>query len=176
VPDESPALSLRPVREDELDHFDRWVGRDADPFNFFGFDTGSSLRHEFQESGLVSDLAGTLLVILDEQVIGDVGWHAQPYGPPGAGRAMTINIRLLPEHRGRGHGGAAQRLLADYLLATYPVNRIEAITDVDNQPEQGALEKAGFTREGVLRGAQWRSGRWHDLVVYSRLRSDPAPS
>jgi hypothetical protein len=26
---------------------------------------------------------------------------------------------------------------------------------------------------GVLRGAQFRAGAYHDLVVYSRLRSDP---
>ena len=36
-----------------------------------------------------------------------------------------------------------------------------------------ALEKAGFTREGVLRGAQFRRGEWHDLVSYARLRNDP---
>ena len=58
------------------------------------------------------------------------------------------------------------------MLATYPVNRIEAATDVTNRAEQRSLEKAGFTREGVLRGAQWRNGRWNDMVVYSRLRTD----
>ena len=29
-----------------------------------------------------------------------------------------------------------------------------------------------IVREGVLRGAQWRRGAWHDLVAYSRLRTD----
>jgi RimJ/RimL family protein N-acetyltransferase len=53
------------------------------------------------------------------------------------------------------------------------VNRIEAQTDVDNVAEQRALEKAGFHREGVARGAQFRAGAYHDLVTYSRLRNDP---
>lgn len=44
-----------------------------------------------------------------------------------------------------------------------------------NLPEQRALDKAGFTREGVLRGAQWRLGSWHDMVLFSRLRADPKP-
>ena len=35
-----------------------------------------------------------------------------------------------------------------------------------------ALERAGYHREGVLRGAQWRAGAWHDLVLYARLRGD----
>jgi RimJ/RimL family protein N-acetyltransferase len=43
---------------------------------------------------------------------------------------------------------------------------------VDNLAEQRALERAGFAREGVLRSAQFRDGRFHDLVLYSRLRSD----
>ncbi|MFB9895158.1 GNAT family N-acetyltransferase [Planobispora takensis] len=38
--------------------------------------------------------------------------------------------------------------------------------------EQRALKKAGFTREGVLRGAGFRAGEWHDGVLYSFLRSD----
>ena len=44
--------------------------------------------------------------------------------------------------------------------------------DVENVAEQRALERAGFTREGVLRGAQHRRGRWRDLVLYARLRDD----
>jgi RimJ/RimL family protein N-acetyltransferase len=71
-----------------------------------------------------------------------------------------------------GHGSAAQRMLAGYLFATTPVNRVEASTDVENIAEQKALERAGFTREGVLRGAQFRDGGWHDLVGYARLRDD----
>jgi RimJ/RimL family protein N-acetyltransferase len=48
------------------------------------------------------------------------------------------------------------------------VERLEASTDVDNAAEQRALEGAGFTREGVLRSAQFRDGAFHDLVLYSR--------
>jgi RimJ/RimL family protein N-acetyltransferase len=61
-------------------------------------------------------------------------------------------------------------MLAERLFASSGVNRVEAMTDVENVPEQRALEKAGFTREGVVRGAQYRHGAWHDLVVYSLLR------
>jgi hypothetical protein len=45
-------------------------------------------------------------------------------------------------------------------------------TDVENIAEQRSLEKAGFTREGILRHAQWRAGAHHDLVSYSMLRED----
>ena len=79
---------------------------------------------------------------------------------------------MLPEARGRGVGTAAQRMLVRYLFAHTQVNRIDANTDLTNVAEQRALEKAGFTREGVLRGAQFREGTYHDMVLYSILRHE----
>ena len=58
------------------------------------------------------------------------------------------------------------------ILAATLVERIEAETDVENVAEQRALERAGFTREGVLRHAQFRAGRWRDSVIYSILRAE----
>ena len=84
-----------------------------------------------------------------------------------------MGIALAPEWRGQGWGSVAQRLLADHLLLT--AHRVEACTDIDNVAEQRSLEKAGFIREGVLRGAQMRAdGRHHDLVMYAKVRSSGA--
>ena len=58
------------------------------------------------------------------------------------------------------------------MFATTPIHRVEASTDVENLAEQRSLEKAGFIREAVLRGVQFRAGAWHDLVNYARLRDD----
>ena len=38
--------------------------------------------------------------------------------------------------------------------------------------DMGPLEKAGFTREGILRRAQSLGGAYDDLVSYSILRED----
>lgn len=40
--------------------------------------------------------------------------------------------------------------------------------------EQRSLEKAGYRREGIQRGAQYRAGGYHDPIVYGRLRDDRA--
>jgi RimJ/RimL family protein N-acetyltransferase len=119
--------------------------------------------------------AGSTLVIelADGTAAGVVSSIRVPYGPNARSLAYRIGITVLPEPRNRGIGAAAQRLLADRLLSQPDVNRVEADTDVGNIPEQRALERAGFTREGVVRGAQWRRGGWHDRVLYGRLRSDP---
>jgi RimJ/RimL family protein N-acetyltransferase len=52
---------------------------------------------------------------------------------------------------------------------------VEAHTDVENVAEQRALEAAGFTREGLIRGAQWRDGAYHDGYLYAILRGDRRP-
>jgi RimJ/RimL family protein N-acetyltransferase len=63
-------------------------------------------------------------------------------------------------------------LLVRYLFAHTQFNRVEATTEITNLAEQRALEKAGFTREGIMRGTTFRQGRWHDQVIYSVLRDE----
>lgn len=83
-----------------------------------------------------------------------------------------IGIWLYAGSRGAGVGTQAQRLLVDMLFRHTATNRIEAHTDVDNVAEHRALERAGFTVEGVVRGAQWRDGRFRDGRLYSVLRAE----
>ena len=105
-------------------------------------------------------------------VAGALSWHLEAYGPTQGSFAWNIGIGLSEACRGHGVGTVAQRLLAQWLLASSPLDRIEASTDVENVAEQRSLEKAGFTREGTLRGAQARADGQHDLYSYSLLRSD----
>ena len=123
---------------------------------------------------MVSPDRGRLLIERrsDGAIIGDIGWHPVGYGPNEESRALNIGVSLIPEARGHGHGSEAQRLLAELLIRLFDVERIEAMTDVDNIPEQRSLEKAGFTREGIMRRAQFRADAYHDLVSYSILRED----
>ena len=117
-----------------------------------------------------------LVVECDGVAAGHVGWHRVHYGPNLGSCAWNIGIGLIESAQGRGIGSVAQGLLARYLLATTPLDRVEASTDVTNIAEQRALEKAGFTREGVLRSAQQRVDGRHDLYSYSFVRGDELPS
>ena len=161
---------LRPARPEEADLLAAWR---ADPQTEFE-DWGE------HPPGVAPDASvpkppgmGELLVTDGHDVpLGTVSWHQVLHGPNPGSVALDIGIGLRPEARGHGHGVRAQRMLAEYLFRTFPVHRLQASTDVTNVAEQKALERAGFVREGLMRGAQWRCGAWHDLVSYSRLRSD----
>ncbi|TDQ05822.1 acetyltransferase (GNAT) family protein [Labedaea rhizosphaerae] len=107
-----------------------------------------------------------------DELLGMVSWHAVGYGPGVGCASWNIGIELVPAARGRGAGTTAQRLLAEHLFATTELDRVEAGTDADNIAEQRALEKAGFRRDGVVRGAQLMGGERRDMVLYGILRSD----
>lgn len=171
----SDPVRLRDVTADDVDLIDAW---EADPvkkgeFNDFG-EPHRSIRESVEAGTTIGDDHGMLVIerVADGMPIGTIGWRAVSYGPTTGSRAWQLGISLVPEGRRHGFGSVAQRLLADYLFATTDAFRVEASTDVDNLAEQRALEKAGYQREGVNRGAQVRHSGRHDLVLYARLRTD----
>lgn len=165
-------VELRPVAESDLPVVHKLMSDPAatGDLEWYGWQDPHANRRRWEENGLLSDNGGTLMVVQGGQVLGLVSWYKRVMGRTSF--CWNIGIALLPEARGRGHGTAAQRLLARYLFAHTQVNRVEAGTEITNIAEQRALERAGFTREGVVRGAAFQGGRWHDGVNYSVLRSE----
>jgi aminoglycoside 6'-N-acetyltransferase len=166
---------LRVVMRNDLALLESWEHdrRFLSEYDMYGLVAAETIERRFAEHGFLTSQYGRLLVVTQrDEVAGFVSYHQQRYGPNEGSTAYNIGIGLHVDYRGKGYGSEAQRLLAAYLFDTYPVMRIEASTDKENVPEQKALEKAGFTREGIIRGAQWRGGRWHDLVLYSKLRGE----
>jgi [ribosomal protein S5]-alanine N-acetyltransferase len=169
-------VRLRPIEEPDLDPLRRF---DTDPSSRgpylpAAFRNPHARRRRWEEDGwLGGDLSQLAVVLPDGTLAGIVSWRTSKTAGPEGG-CLDIGALLFPEHRGKGLGTAAQRLLAGYLFATTLANRLQAITDVENVAEQRALERAGFRREGIMRGLTFDRGRWHDGVLYARLRDDPA--
>jgi len=165
--EELPAVRLREIesadapfmkelREASLD--DEWDGYDDGPDDML--------------QGSLYGGGAALVELNDGTPVGSVSWIQVPHGPNRKSLAWCIGITVLPSWRGRRIGAAAQRQLSDELFKSSEANRVEAETDVGNVAERRALERAGFREDGVARGSNWRRGDWHDMVVYSRLRSD----
>lgn len=85
---------------------------------------------------------------------------------------LSLGYCLLPSERGKGYCTEAVNLLLDYLFLSTAVVRIEAHTDVRNLASQKVLEKAGFSKEGVIRKGMFAWGEWRDGYLYSVLRED----
>ncbi len=166
---------LRKVVEADIDVLDQ-QREDPDAsgeFNWFGFKPGG-MRRRWDAGEMLTEHQGVLAVVDDDgHLVGDVSWIRMHNGPPPNGDCWNVGIWIAPDARGKGHGSAAQRLIAAYLFHHTYLERVEAGTDIDNVAEQRALEKAGFTRDGVLRKSCFRAGEWRDMVVYSKLRGEP---
>lgn len=173
------SVHIRPVRESDLEFMERLAAdpAEASEYGFYGHRDVGRIRRYFAENGFLGEDSGTLAVAVGpdsagSKFVGDVSWHPQQRGPTSF--CWNIGIALLASARGHGYGTAAQRLLAEYLFAHTQANRVEAETEVGNVAERKALEKAGFTFEGVVRGSCYRAGEWRDMVSYSILRADVA--
>lgn len=175
LPVEGRLVRLRDCTLADADMLDAW-NRNMEVGGYNDFGPRHPVPREVLASGpLRNDRNATLIVerVSDVEPVGTIGWRlVTVYGPSPMSDALQIGIELVPVARGQGLGVEAQRLVADYLFASTEINRVEASTDVDNVAERRALEKAGFQREGIVRGAQFRQGAHHDLVVYARLRGD----
>jgi RimJ/RimL family protein N-acetyltransferase len=65
--------------------------------------------------------------------------------------------------------------LRSWVLRDQGFERVELRAATGNLASQRVAEKAGFTREGVLRNAGSVNAGRVDMVVYSLVRGDPPP-
>jgi RimJ/RimL family protein N-acetyltransferase len=88
------------------------------------------------------------------------------------GEVGSIGYWVAAGARNRGVATRALRLLSRWALADGGVERLELTTHPENIASQRVAEKAGFTREGVLRShIRFRDGR-RDSVLFSLLPGD----
>ena len=164
-------VALRPVAEADLPFLER-LTQDPDAageYAWSGWRDLLRLRQGWAEDRLVGNDGGVLLIARGSERLGFVSWFQVDFPPS---YYWSMGIALLPEARGKGYGTLAHRLLIQYLFAHTTVHRIEALTEAENTAEQRVLEKAGFIREGVMRGVFWRDGGYRDGALYSLLRTD----
>ncbi|MGW4423801.1 GNAT family N-acetyltransferase [Streptosporangium sp. NPDC004631] len=89
---------------------------------------------------------------------------------PPLGQAMT-GYSMLPEFRGRGFATRAVTLLVEWAFEHTSLDRIVAGTAPENIASQRVLERAGFSREALLRGLlPGPDGTRLDDLQWCRLR------
>ena len=87
-------------------------------------------------------------------------------------RRAEIGFGLGRSCWGKGYINEAGEALIQYGFVTLGLRRIEAEIDPDNQSSARALEKLGFSREGLLRQRWEVNGIVSDSAMYGRLVSD----
>jgi ribosomal-protein-serine acetyltransferase len=88
-------------------------------------------------------------------------------------KMYNLGYWVRTSEQNRGIASLATRMLAQNAFEDLPeLNRIEILAAVENIPSQKVAEKAGATREGILRKRLTIGGRIHDAVLFSFVRED----
>ena len=92
----------------------------------------------------------------------------------GSGAAETF---YWLDRRVRGQGVAAEALdvATRWAFDEHKIVRAHLVTHLDNPASQRVAQRCGYQREGVLRAWEPIKDDQPDLVMWSRLVSDPAP-
>lgn len=167
--------SLRPWRDDDLPALAR-IGRDPDVTHWMG------LPREYRDSDarayLMSRYDGLHVGIRAPYAIvscddgGLLGSIALAHFAWEDGRG-EVGYWLASGARGAGHATRAVRLISAWGFEALGLERIELQAAVDNPASQRVAERAGFSREAVLR-SRWTTygGERHDMVCFGLLAGE----
>jgi RimJ/RimL family protein N-acetyltransferase len=115
-----------------------------------------------------ADGIGAAFAILDAEgtVVGSIGARFDPVQA-----VAEVGYWVARAGRGRGFATRALRLLSRWLCDEVGVARVQLQADVRNEASLRVAERAGFTREGVLRSSRYnaRRGERVDFVMFSLL-------
>ncbi len=88
----------------------------------------------------------------------------------GVAESCELGYWMGVNFAGKGYMSEALELVIDHVFNTLGLHRIEAACIPDNTRSVRLLEKAGFLREGVMRGYLRINGVWQDHYLYALLR------
>ena len=129
-------------------------------------DSGDS---PFAVSGPADDVARFSVVRLaDDELAGS----ALLWGIDLHNRTAHLGLSLRPSFRGHGLGTDVVRVLCRYGFTVRGLRRLQLETLADNAAMIQAAVRAGFVREGTLRGAAWVNGTFLDEAIFGLLDTE----
>ncbi len=93
----------------------------------------------------------------------------------GVAQTASIGYWVGEKHAGKGYMLDALLLVVDHAFGALRLHRLEAACIPGNNRSVRVLEKAGFTREGLLHSYLKINGIWQDHILYARVAGSTAP-
>ncbi len=87
-------------------------------------------------------------------------------------KKAEVGYWLAENHNGKGYASKALRALIKFGFEELKLHRLEAKTATTNRSSIRLLERTGFQREALLRGAFKIGNRFVDDYLYSLLETD----
>ncbi|NMC13826.1 MAG: GNAT family N-acetyltransferase [Chloroflexi bacterium] len=168
-------LRLRAVEKEDIDRFVTWLN---DPEVREGVAIFLPLSKHEEEKWFETTMAKPatehpfVIEINDDgswKPIGDCGFFEIDW----RNRFGEIGIFIgEKQYWNQGYGSEAVRMLLKHGFNTLNLNRVFLRVFEDNPRAIHAYEKVGFIHEGRLRKAEYRNGRYIDILLMSVLREE----
>ncbi|EON70294.1 GNAT family N-acetyltransferase [Lysinibacillus sphaericus] len=85
---------------------------------------------------------------------------------------IEIGYDLTPKYWGKGVMKETLPCIIHFAFMTMNINKIEAKVEPENTSSMRLLEKFDFYKEGVLRQHEFENGKYVDLAIFSKLKSE----
>jgi UDP-4-amino-4,6-dideoxy-N-acetyl-beta-L-altrosamine N-acetyltransferase len=165
---------LRRIERDDIPTFVRWFA-DPDVREFLLINRPISIAEEEQwfAQQLQSQNAELFAIETNDGIhIGNIGLHDINWVHRAAEMGIVIGHK---QYWGKGYGSDAIRTLLRFAFDEMNLHRVQLTVYEDNARAIRAYEKCGFQREGRLRDAVYRKGRYYDMFLMSVLNGELQP-
>ena len=162
---EGKTVNLRVMEKEDLPLLIDWNSNSEFYGEYSPLRQLSKTEWEKRYDNLTTDTKWFFIEKKDGTKIGEIGHFM-------LGKLVEIYYYLVQSERGKGYGTEAIMIMVDYLFLSRELMRVQATTDVSNIVSQRVLEKAGFTKEGIIRKSSFNRGKWCDDCLYSILREE----
>ena len=166
---EGPRLSLRTPRADDADALFE-LGRDPEVVRFFSW---GPYRERAEAAAFIDRVVRErphefFIVDPDDRPIGVTGLTELAERD----RRAVVGTWLGRAYWGTGANRASKELILHYAFRGLDLLRVTAYAHPENARSLAALEKLGFTREGVLRNWHVHRGEPRDVAILGLLREE----
>lgn len=163
-------IVLRANEREDLPNYARWLN-DPEVLRHFGHYRPMSLAEEerWYEDTLADDQACNFAVEFDGRHVGGAGFQSID------GKNASAEVGLFigePDLWDQGLGGDVLRTLIRYGFEQLNLHRIYLRVFAGNDRAVHLYEKIGFKHEGRWREAEFRHGRYQDMLWMSILRPE----
>lgn len=164
LPEERFAEEVAAIVRENLPRLAPWMPWATDDFSVEH--VREFIRNNFRQ--LADNKGFSVQIIFRGQLAGHVGLNSIEWTT----RNADIGYWLAAPFEGRGIMTRACRAVMAHAFDKLKLNRVAIYCATGNAKSCAVAERLGFTREGVLRQAEFIRGHYHDLAVYSMLASE----
>ncbi len=161
---ERDAEELYRLLRDNEEYLKKWMPGFAKPIKLSDAETyvkfGTQQHMVYKEAHIG--------IFVDSKLVGVVSYRK----PDWENRIISLGYWIIPSYQGGGLVTKTCRALTDLAFTSFGMNRVEIACGTENVKSQAVAKRLGFTREGVVRQAEYVNDHYVDHVIYGMLAAD----